>query len=89
MKRELKVLISCGKACERLAIARPIPMKRELKGGCHLRMSLAVCPIARPIPMKRELKDNASPSAIFYYSWEALIIYGRSQPFPIRGQDKV
>jgi len=39
--------------------------------------------------MKRELKDNASPSAIFYYSWEALIIYGRSQPFPIRGQDKV
>ena len=43
-------------------IARPIPMKRELKesllkGGAPLSLL-----IARPIPMKRELKDK-SPGA--------------------------
>jgi len=37
-------------------IARPIPMKRELKGVYRSRAGAVCGDIARPIPMKRELK---------------------------------
>jgi len=39
------------------AIARPIPMKRELKVLTCYPLPALTGNIARPIPMKRELKD--------------------------------
>ncbi len=44
--------------CPNSAIARPIPMKRELKEAIEERARFIYCDIARPIPMKRELKDT-------------------------------
>ena len=45
-------------AIEAEIIARPIPMKRELKEAIEERARFIYCDIARPIPMKRELKDT-------------------------------
>jgi len=39
-------------------IARPIPMKRELKVNLVADRNIPYFAIARPIPMKRELKDH-------------------------------
>ncbi len=56
MKRELKGdLITT--ATGDLAIARLIPMKRELKAFGELRLTFVEEHIARLIPMKRELKE--------------------------------
>jgi len=41
-------------------IARPIPMKRELKESTDTAFLMPPGTIARPIPMKRELKDSLS-----------------------------
>jgi len=37
-------------------MAKPIPMKRELKRQNRYRAVFIRCKIAKPIPMKRELK---------------------------------
>jgi len=57
MKRELKAKSSLNCSIDFQRIARPIPMKRELKVTNKFG-PLNICAqfIARPIPMKRELK---------------------------------
>ena len=40
-------------------IAKPIPMKRELKVAKSVRLTPLMVIIAKPIPMKRELKVHA------------------------------
>ena len=57
MKRELKA--GADYPCQtrlQSRIARPIPMKRELKVSVSSRLLRSESEIARPIPMKRELK---------------------------------
>ena len=55
MKRELKGSSGGNLGDAREGIARPIPMKRELKVYLFVITNLLKS-IARPIPMKRELK---------------------------------
>ena len=60
MKRELKEAIEERARFIYCDIARPIPMKRELKvcGMCSAPKDEIL--IARPIPMKRELKEDGA-----------------------------
>ena len=45
-------------------IAKPIPMKRELKDLSGSALKLMLSRIAKPIPMKRELKEYINPSSL-------------------------
>ena len=47
-------------------IARPIPMKRELKGNDTNPAKACNSIIARPIPMKRELKGRSSTPQLWF-----------------------
>ena len=81
MKRELK-LFNDGVQTRETAIAKPIPMKRELKHPSVTTSHACENSIAKPIPMKRELKHSPG----FQWGYRPAFI---AKPIPMKRELKL